>query len=219
MASHLAPTVAIKLLFLAYLLFATDASRTTLILATEFLFFVGTLCRCTTQTWLSAIGPPTTRRRRIQRRTVGIVLPFCWTLAYVLGFLKQFQRHAGLGNMGYTVEQTSAYAGFQVSVWTLYWMTMALVSTIVIYEVATGQQRRRRMLELYDSLFLFIMVIASASGLMRMGVALPYVLQAPSDEFQFLALMHSLLRYRAVVSFLNYARDVLVGFEEEEVPL
>lgn len=101
MASHWAPNVAIELLFLGYLLFLTHASRDTIILATELLFFVSTASHCFTQVLLLVTGPPTTIKRRLLRITVGVVFPFSYTLAQIFGFLDQLSRHT---EMGYSVE-------------------------------------------------------------------------------------------------------------------
>lgn len=156
------------------------------------------------------------------RTTVGVVLPFSCTLNHTLDFLNRILGHTG--HMGYAAEKAGVFSRIQLLAWILWGMCLGLLCANTVYDFATGQVRQWIwILEIYDILFLSIILFTAVYSMRHIRFALPSIQKAPSDESKFLALMGSLIGYREVIGCLYYARDIFVGveefFEEEEVPL
>lgn len=218
MANHVAPVLAIQLLFLAYLLSPTNklANRTTIHLATECLFFAGMLAQSLTLLAQFIVGPPVTSTCRILRATIGIVCPLNLNLAFVLGFLEKLLEEAR--DAEDATMRAIRYAN-TTSVIVLY----ALFGLVLANSIAgLANEQPRRMIfsvrELLDVIVFSTIAAWSVVALQGIFAAVrPNIPGATLSESEVLEVMDWTLFHRETVVWIHHARNTfLAGIEHEQ---
>lgn len=210
-ANHVAPVLAIQLLFLAYLICPANelANRATLRLAIESLFFAGAMAESLTHLAQTLVGPPVTSWHRILRATVGIVYPLNFNLIFILRFLEillEEARDAG---------DTSLRAIRSVNITSLSVLSVlfGLMLANSIAGVVNEQLRRPdySVRELLDLIVFLLIGFWSFVALRGIYAAIrPNIPGAALSESELLDVMDWTLFHRETVVWLYYARNTLM---------